>query len=153
MPTPPKRCGFCAIIGAPNAGKSTLVNQLTGSKVSIVSHKVQTTRARIRAIVMEGNTQIVLVDTPGIFKPKRKLDRTMVDNAWGGAGEADAVVYLVDGRPGVTDEAREIIAQLECHEDQGDAGHQQDRPDAARNAAGDRGRPSTRPIPSRRPSW
>jgi len=108
----PTRCGFCAIIGAPNAGKSTLVNQLTGSKVSIVSHKVQTTRARIRAIALEGNAQIVLVDTPGIFKPKRTLDRAMVDNAWGGAGDADAVILLVDGRPGLTDEAKEIVAQL-----------------------------------------
>lgn len=106
------RCGFCAIIGAPNAGKSTLVNQLTGSKVSIVSHKVQTTRARLRAIAMEGNTQIVFVDTPGIFKPRRMLDRAMVENAWGGAGDADAVVFLVDGRPGVTDEAKAIMAQL-----------------------------------------
>mgnify|MGYP003493362732 CR=1 FL=1 len=86
------RCGFCAIIGAPNAGKSTLVNTLAGAKVAIVSHKVQTTRARLRAIVMEGEAQIVLVDTPGIFQPRRKLDRAMVDNAWGGAGEADAVV-------------------------------------------------------------
>ncbi len=109
----PTRCGFCAIIGAPNAGKSTLVNQLTGSKVSIVSHKVQTTRARIRAIAIAGNAQIVLVDTPGIFKPKRMLDRAMVDNAWGGAGDADAVVFLVDGRPGLTEEAKAIIAQLE----------------------------------------
>jgi len=109
----PTRCGFCAIIGAPNAGKSTLVNQLTGSKVSIVSHKVQTTRARIRAIAMAGRAQIVLVDTPGIFKPRRTLDRAMVENAWGGAGDADAVVLLVDGRPGLTDEAKEIIAQLE----------------------------------------
>ncbi len=108
----PTRCGFCAIIGAPNAGKSTLVNQLTGSKVSIVSHKVQTTRARIRAIAIEGNAQIVLVDTPGIFKPKRTLDRAMVQNAWGGAGDADAVILLVDGRPGLTDEAKAIIAQL-----------------------------------------
>ena len=108
----PTRCGFCAIIGAPNAGKSTLVNQLTGSKVSIVSHKVQTTRARIRAIAITGQAQIVLVDTPGIFKPKRMLDRAMVDNAWGGAGDADAVVFLVDGRPGLTDEAKAIIAQL-----------------------------------------
>ena len=108
----PTRCGFCAIIGAPNAGKSTLVNQLTGSKVSIVSHKVQTTRARIRAIAMEGNAQIVLVDTPGIFKPKRTLDRAMVSNAWGGAGDADAVGLLVDGRPGLTEEAKEIIAHL-----------------------------------------
>ena len=111
-PAGPTRCGFCAIIGAPNAGKSTLVNQLTGSKVSIVSHKVQTTRARIRAIAMEGNAQIVLVDTPGIFKPKRTLDRAMVSNAWGGAGDADAVVLLVDGRPGLTEEAKEIIAHL-----------------------------------------
>jgi GTP-binding protein Era len=110
----PTRCGFCAIIGAPNAGKSTLVNQLTGSKVSIVSHKVQTTRARIRAIAMEGNAQIVLVDTPGIFKPKRMLDRAMVENAWGGAGDADAVVFLVDGRPGVTDDAKAIMAQLDA---------------------------------------
>jgi GTP-binding protein Era len=109
----PTRCGFCAIIGAPNAGKSTLVNQLTGSKVSIVSHKVQTTRARIRAIAIAGNAQIVLVDTPGIFKPRRMLDRAMVENAWGGAGDADAVVFLVDGRPGLTEEAKAIIAQLE----------------------------------------
>ncbi|WP_421694878.1 GTPase Era [Aestuariivirga sp.] len=112
--TGPTRCGFCAIIGAPNAGKSTLVNQLTGSKVSIVSHKVQTTRARIRAIVMEGNAQIILVDTPGIFRPKRTLDRAMVQNAWGGAGDADAVILLIDGRPGLTDEAKEIIAQLQA---------------------------------------
>jgi GTP-binding protein Era len=112
MPEGPTRAGFCVIIGAPNAGKSTLVNQLTGSKVSIVSHKVQTTRARIRAIAMEGNAQIVLVDTPGIFKPKRTLDRAMVSNAWGGAGDADAVVLLVDGRPGLTEEAKEIIAHL-----------------------------------------
>ena len=77
MTDEPTRAGFCAIIGAPNAGKSTLVNQLTGAKVAIVSHKVQTTRARLRAIVMEGRAQIVLVDTPGIFSPKRKLDRAM----------------------------------------------------------------------------
>ena len=112
VPAGPTRCGFCAIIGAPNAGKSTLVNQLTGSKVSIVSHKVQTTRARIRAIAIEGNAQIVLVDTPGIFKPMRTLDRAMVENAWGGAGDADAVIFLVDGRPGLTDDAKAIIAQL-----------------------------------------
>ena len=96
MPEGPTRAGFCAIIGAPNAGKSTLVNQLTGSKVSIVSHKVQTTRARIRAIAMEGNAQIVLVDTPGIFKPRRRLDRAMVRSAWAGAEDAEAVVHLVD---------------------------------------------------------
>ena len=110
----PTRCGFCAIIGAPNAGKSTLVNQLTGSKVSIVSHKVQTTRARIRAIAMDGNAQMVLVDTPGIFKPKRTLDRAMVENAWGGAGEADAVVLLVDGRAGLTEEVQKIIDHLKA---------------------------------------
>jgi len=106
------RCGFCAIIGAPNAGKSTLVNQLTGSKVTIVSHKVQTTRARLRAIVMEGETQIVLVDTPGIFTPRRKLDEAMVENAWGSVAEADAVVLLVDGRQGLTDEVKAILSKL-----------------------------------------
>jgi GTPase len=106
------RCGFCAIIGAPNAGKSTLVNTLAGAKVAIVSHKVQTTRARLRAIVMEGEAQIVLVDTPGIFQPRRKLDRAMVDNAWGGAGEADAVVLLVDGRSGLTEDLQKIIDGL-----------------------------------------
>ena len=87
------RCGFVAIIGAPNAGKSTLVNKLVGSKISIVSHKVQTTRARIRAIYMHEQSQVVLVDTPGIFKPRRKLDEAMVQSAWTGAGEADAVVH------------------------------------------------------------
>ncbi len=108
------RAGFCAIIGAPNAGKSTLVNQLTGAKVAIVSHKVQTTRARLRAIVMEGKSQIVLVDTPGIFAPRRKLDTAMVKSAWGGAGEADAVVVLVDGRTGVTDDVKRIFEGLQA---------------------------------------
>jgi GTP-binding protein Era len=107
------RCGFCAIIGAPNAGKSTLVNCLTGAKVAIVSHKVQTTRARLRAIVMEDKTQIILVDTPGIFQPRRKLDRAMVDNAWGGAGEADAVILLVDGRGGLSEDVAKIIGGLQ----------------------------------------
>ena len=100
----PKRCGFAAIIGAPNAGKSTLVNKLVGAKISIVSHKVQTTRARIRAIYLNGSAQVILVDTPGIFKPRRKLDEAMVGNAWGGATEADAVLLLVDARRGVDDE-------------------------------------------------
>jgi len=108
------RAGFCAIIGAPNAGKSTLVNQLTGAKVAIVSHKVQTTRARLRAIVMEGQTQIVLVDTPGIFNPRRKLDRAMVESAWGGAGEADAVVVLIDGRTGITEDVSRILDGLKA---------------------------------------
>ncbi len=103
------RCGFAAIIGAPNAGKSTLVNKLVGSKVSIVSHKVQTTRARIRAIYMHEESQVVLVDTPGIFKPRRKLDEAMVESAWAGAGEADAVVLIVDARRGLEDEVLKII--------------------------------------------
>jgi GTP-binding protein Era len=93
-----KRAGFAAIIGAPNAGKSTLTNRLTGTKVSIVTQKVQTTRFPVRGIAVEGDTQIVLVDTPGIFKPRRRLDRAMVASAWGGAEEADAVVHLVDAQ-------------------------------------------------------
>jgi GTPase len=108
-PTRLERCGFCAILGAPNAGKSTLVNQIVGSKISIVSHKVQTTRARLRAIYTLDDAQVVIVDTPGIFKPKRKLDEVMVSNAWAGASEADAVLLLVDARTGLTDEVREII--------------------------------------------
>jgi GTPase len=106
------RFGFAAIIGAPNAGKSTLVNQLTGSKISIVSHKVQTTRARIRAILVEGDVQAVLVDTPGIFAPKRKLDEAMVHNAWAGASESDAVLLLVDARRGIDEQVDAIIAQM-----------------------------------------
>jgi len=89
-------CGFAAIIGAPNAGKSTLVNALVGSKVAIVSPKVQTTRMAVRGVAMQGETQIVFVDTPGIFKPRRRLDRAMVNAAWAGAGDADAIVLLVD---------------------------------------------------------
>jgi len=90
------RCGFAAIIGAPNAGKSTLVNALVGTKVAIVSPKVQTTRMNVRGIVMRGETQIVFVDTPGIFRPRRRLDRAMVGAAWSGAGEADAIILVVD---------------------------------------------------------
>jgi len=90
------RCGFCAIIGAPNAGKSTLVNALVGSKVAIVSPKVQTTRMPVRGIAMAGETQIIFVDTPGIFRPRRRLDRAMVTSAWAGAEEADAVLLIVD---------------------------------------------------------
>lgn len=92
------RAGFTAIIGAPNAGKSTLVNRLVGSKVSIVTHKVQTTRFPIRGVMMHNDAQVVLVDTPGIFAPKRRLDRAMVKSAWEGAGDADAIVHLVDAR-------------------------------------------------------
>ena len=111
----PKRCGFAAIIGAPNAGKSTLVNKLVGAKISIVSHKVQTTRARIRAIYLNGSSQVILVDTPGIFKPRRKLDEAMVGNAWGGATEADAVVLLIDARRGADEEAKAIIDNFTAH--------------------------------------
>src|ERR1700712_3617643 len=90
------RCGFCAIIGAPNAGKSTLTNALVGSKVAIVSPKVQTTRMTVRGVAMVGETQIVFVDTPGIFRPRRRLDRAMVGAAWAGAEDADAILLVVD---------------------------------------------------------
>lgn len=110
MPTE-TQCGFVALIGAPNAGKSTLVNQLVGAKVSIVTHKVQTTRARLRGIVMHGAAQIVLVDTPGIFTPKRRLDRAMVEAAWQGAREADLVAVLIDARKGIDEEAEKIVTQ------------------------------------------
>jgi GTPase len=107
------RCGFVALIGAPNVGKSTLVNALVGSKVTIVSRKVQTTRALIRGIVIEGNAQIVLVDTPGIFAPRRRLDRAMVSTAWSGAHDADLVCVLLDAKSGLDEEASAIVARLE----------------------------------------
>jgi len=110
--TLPTRCGLVAIVGAPNAGKSTLVNALAGSKVSIVSPKPQTTRFRIRAVVMHQGAQLVLVDTPGIFAPRRRLDRAMVAAAWGGAQDADRTVLLVDARAGVTDAVRAIAERL-----------------------------------------
>jgi GTP-binding protein Era len=103
------RCGFVALIGAPNVGKSTLVNALVGSKVTIVSRKVQTTRALIRGIVIENNAQIILVDTPGIFAPKRRLDRAMVSTAWSGAHDADLVCVLLDAKAGIDDEADAIL--------------------------------------------
>jgi GTP-binding protein Era len=106
------RCGFVALIGAPNAGKSTLLNALVGSKVSIVSHKVQTTRAQVRGLAIEGDAQIVFVDTPGIFRPKRRLDRAMVTSAWGGAGDADVVALLIDARKGVDEENAAILGKL-----------------------------------------
>jgi GTP-binding protein Era len=109
----PTRCGFVALIGAPNVGKSTLVNALVGSKVTIVSRKVQTTRALIRGIVIENNAQIVLIDTPGIFQPKRRLDRAMVSTAWSGAHDADMVCVLLDARAGIDEEAEAIFAKLE----------------------------------------
>ena len=106
------KAGFVALIGAPNAGKSTLLNSLVGSKVSIVSRKVQTTRALVRGIAIEGEAQIVFVDTPGIFKPKRRLDRAMVTSAWGGAGDADVIALLLDVRKGIDEEAEAILAKL-----------------------------------------
>ena len=106
------RCGFVALIGAPNVGKSTLVNALVGEKVSIVSRKVQTTRALIRGIVIEDNAQIILVDTPGIFAPKRRLDRAMVTTAWTGAHDADLVCVLLDARLGLDAEAEAIFEKL-----------------------------------------
>lgn len=108
----PTRCGFVAILGAPNAGKSTLVNALAGTKVTIVSPKPQTTRFRIRAVVMEGQAQIVLVDTPGIFAPRRRLDRAMVSAAWGGAKDADFALLVIDAKSGLTEAVRAIITRL-----------------------------------------
>src|ERR1700743_1597140 len=90
------RCGYCAIIGAPNAGKSTLTNALVGSKVAIVTPKVQTTRMNVKGVAIADDTQIVFVDTPGIFRPRRRLDRAMVGAAWAGAEEADAILLVVD---------------------------------------------------------
>ena len=106
------RSGFVALIGAPNAGKSTLVNQLVGTKVSIVSHKVQTTRAIVRGIAVHGNAQIVFVDTPGIFSPRRRLDRAMVTTAWGGARDADIVVVLIDAERGIRGDAEALLDRL-----------------------------------------
>jgi GTP-binding protein Era len=105
-------CGFVALIGAPNVGKSTLVNALVGSKVTIVSRKVQTTRALIRGILIENQAQIILVDTPGIFLPKRRLDRAMVSTAWSGAHDADLVCVLLDAREGLDEEADAILTKL-----------------------------------------
>ena len=106
------RCGFVALIGAPNAGKSTLINRAVGTKVSIVSRKVQTTRALVRGIALEGQAQIIFVDTPGIFAPKRRLDRAMVSTAWIGAGDADVIALLVDARKSDDDETAAIVAGL-----------------------------------------
>ena len=105
------RCGFVALIGAPNVGKSTLVNALVGAKVTIVSRKVQTTRALIRGIVIENNAQIILVDTPGIFLPKRRLDRAMVSTAWSGAHDADLICVLLDAKAGLDEEADGILTR------------------------------------------
>jgi GTP-binding protein Era len=107
-----QRCGFIAVIGAPNAGKSTLVNAMVGAKVSIVSHKVQTTRVPVRGIAIEGSSQLVFIDTPGIFRPKRRLDRAMVEAAWGGAHDADIVVLLVDAAKGIEEDLERILDKL-----------------------------------------
>lgn len=107
------RCGFVAVLGAPNAGKSTLVNLLVGAKVSIVSPKVQTTRSRVRGIVMKDNTQIILIDVPGIFKPKRRLDRAMVATAWTESADADERLLLIDVKRGLDDDSKQIIESLQ----------------------------------------
>lgn len=106
------RAGFVALIGEPNAGKSTLLNKMVGAKVSIVTHKVQTTRARIRGVAMEGEAQIVFVDTPGLFQPRRRLDRAMVAAAWGGAADADIVVLMVEAHRGITEGVKRILEGL-----------------------------------------
>ena len=106
------RAGFVALIGEPNAGKSTLLNRMVGAKVSIVTHKVQTTRARIRGVAIEGDSQIVFVDTPGLFQPRRRLDRAMVTAAWGGAADADIVVLLIEAHRGLTEGVERILERL-----------------------------------------
>lgn len=108
----PSRCGFVAIVGAPNAGKSTLLNRLTAAKLSIVSPKAQTTRFRVLGVLMRGSSQVLLVDTPGIFQPRRKLDRAMVEAAWTGAADADVTILLVDSRSGATEQVRQIASRL-----------------------------------------
>jgi GTP-binding protein Era len=116
MPEGQTHCGIVSVLGAPNAGKSTLVNRLVGAKVSIVSPKVQTTRIRVRGVALHENTQIVYVDTPGIFAPKRRLDRAMVDAAWGGTADADAIVLLVDAKRGIDADVRRIAEGLNKRE-------------------------------------
>jgi GTPase len=106
------RAGFVALIGEPNAGKSTLLNRMVGAKVSIVTHKVQTTRARIRGVAMQGQSQIVFVDTPGLFQPRRRLDRAMVAAAWGGAADADVIVLLTEAHRGITEGVERILEKL-----------------------------------------
>lgn len=116
VPLDQQSAGFVALIGAPNAGKSTLINQLVGTKVSIVSHKVQTTRTTVRGIVMQDNAQIIFVDTPGIFQPRRRLDRAMVDAAWGGAKDSDVTTLLIDAERGIKGDAERILEALKNRE-------------------------------------
>ncbi|HEY8246344.1 MAG TPA: GTPase Era [Hyphomicrobium sp.] len=111
-PPDAQRCAFVAIIGAPNAGKSTLVNALVGAKVSIVSHKVQTTRVPLRGIATDGDSQLVFIDTPGVFAPKKRLDTAMVEAAWGGARDADNVVLVIDAAKGIDEEVEGILRKL-----------------------------------------
>ncbi|PJI92930.1 GTP-binding protein Era [Yoonia maricola] len=112
MTEAPTKAGFVALIGEPNAGKSTLLNRMVGAKVSIVTHKVQTTRARIRGVAMAENAQLIFVDTPGLFKPRRRLDRAMVAAAWGGAADADVVVLMIEAHRGITDGVKAILETL-----------------------------------------
>ena len=116
MTTEPTRCGFVALIGEPNAGKSTLLNRMVGSKVAAVTHKVQTTRARLRGIAIHGNAQIVFVDTPGLFRPRRRLDRAMVAAAWAAVDDADVTLLLVEAHRGVTEGVERILETLSQHE-------------------------------------
>jgi GTP-binding protein Era len=112
QPSGPTHSGFVALIGAPNAGKSTLLNRLVGAKVSIVTHKVQTTRAIVRGVATHGTAQVVFVDTPGIFSPRRRLDRAMVTTAWGGAKDADLVLVLIDAERGIRGDAESMLTSL-----------------------------------------
>lgn len=111
--TTPTKCGFVAIVGAPNAGKSTLLNALVGTKVSIVTHKAQTTRAQVRGVMTTDETQLVFIDTPGIFAPKRRLDRAMVQSAWTGAGDADMVALIIDAQRGLAPDVEALLEGLE----------------------------------------
>lgn len=113
-PESARRCGFVAVLGAPNVGKSTLINRIVGTKVSIVSPKVQTTRTRVLGIHIDGPAQIVFIDTPGIFRPRRRLDRAMVAAAWGGAADADAVLLLIDAARGIDGDGRAIVDRLKA---------------------------------------
>lgn len=113
VPEHEQRCGFIAVIGAPNAGKSTFVNAIVGTKVTIVSHKVQTTRMPIRGIAMVGKSQLIFIDTPGIFKPRRRLDRAMVKSAWSGANDADVVVVMIDAQKDIDAATRDLMGKLE----------------------------------------
>ncbi|ODA68592.1 GTPase Era [Methyloligella halotolerans] len=106
-------CGFVALIGAPNSGKSTLTNALVGAKISIVTHKAQTTRGPVRGLALEDNTQIVLVDTPGIFQPRRRLDRAMTATAWDRAADADLILLVVDARRGADEKAMAVVERLD----------------------------------------